>query len=201
MSAPCSYETADGVRVAESGVLKEVPVQVVGMEGGAAESAAPATTRSNSVQGGYSYTAPDGTYVSLRYDWQPRGAGGAELSGIGERDLCVHAGTWPTRTASGPSWESRCLRCRRRTRGRRSASTRTRSSGQRTPRRTLSPPPHAHHYKTERHELIQGVTFVWSHVPTQVAKTIKNKMQSFFCALHARFVDCFRSPRMTQAVP
>ncbi|XP_034250351.1 uncharacterized protein LOC117650851 [Thrips palmi] len=61
-----SYETADGVRVAEAGVLKEVPVRT---EEGSAKSAgaAPATVLANSVQGGYSYTAPDGTYVSLRY--------------------------------------------------------------------------------------------------------------------------------------
>ncbi|KAK3930031.1 Endocuticle structural glycoprotein SgAbd-2 [Frankliniella fusca] len=67
-----SYETADGVRVAEAGVLKKVPAAAAGEVPdpgavGGAEAHTPGTRVANSVSGGYSYTAPDGTYFSLRY--------------------------------------------------------------------------------------------------------------------------------------
>ena len=79
VSFACSYETADGTRVAESGVLREVPVQVASPQpdpvgaplppaptNPSEQPSPPGTRLANSVSGGYSYTAPDGTFVSLR---------------------------------------------------------------------------------------------------------------------------------------
>lgn len=62
----CSYETADGVKVAEAGAQREIAAVEPNAESAGVPGAPMNTRLANTVSGGYSYTAPDGTYFNLR---------------------------------------------------------------------------------------------------------------------------------------
>jgi Insect cuticle protein len=53
MNFPCSYETANGIKAQETGTLKKA--------------SSPDTSDVIIADGSYSYTAPDGTLISLTY--------------------------------------------------------------------------------------------------------------------------------------